>query len=105
MNYEAKWNEYRRRRRLFFAIFLSYVPGVWLVAIPVMYWFGSETPVYFIAGAWMIAFAVAGSRVSMFPCPRCGKWFFATWYFHNPLARRCVHCGLPKWATRDAATA
>src|SRR5947208_2186536 len=97
--YEDEWKEYRRRYRLFFTIFLSYVPGVAAIGILVTRWSGSEVPIYFVAGAWMLAFAVTSVRLSTFPCPRCGKWFFAAWYFHNPLARRCVHCGLPKWAT------
>jgi len=39
------------------------------------------------------------------PCPRCGKpfhrvdWCFGRWI--NPIARRCVHCGLPKWVDSD----
>jgi len=97
--YENGWTEYRRRYRLFFAVFLSYVPGVFLVSVPVMWLSGSETPVYLVAGAWMLAAVVTWVRLSTFRCPRCTKWFAAGWYFNNPLARRCVHCGLPKWAT------
>lgn len=100
--YEARWNDYRSRYRVVSAIFLSYVPAVALIGIAIAQWSGSERPVYFVAAAWMIAFAIAGVRLSTFRCPRCAKWFFATWYFHNPLARHCVHCGLPKWATNEA---
>jgi hypothetical protein len=39
-----------------------------------------------------------------FPCPRCGKWFFAKWWYHNNFARKCVHCGLPKWADPNAGS-
>jgi hypothetical protein len=24
-----------------------------------------------------------------------------TWWYHNSFARRCIHCGLPKWADED----
>lgn len=44
------------------------------------------------------ALSLAG--VALFSCPRCHKWFFATWY-RNPFARKCVHCGLPKWANSE----
>ena len=42
-------------------------------------------------------------------CPRCGELFFRKFddrpwrgaWQHNPFARRCMHCGLPKWAAVD----
>jgi ketosteroid isomerase-like protein len=56
----------------------------------------------FVIGAcWMAAFVVTGWRAALFPCPRCHKWFFATWWYRNPFARKCVHCGLPKWANSE----
>ena len=33
--------------------------------------------------------------------PRCGDPFFHNWWNGNGFARRCVHCGLPKYATHD----
>ena len=62
-----------------------------------------------IAFVWMIVVAVAGYQKSNFLCPRCGKPFFRTFddrpwradWQRNPFARRCMHCGLPKWASRD----
>jgi hypothetical protein len=48
--YEEELNEYRRRYRLFFAISLSYVPGVAVIGVVVVRLWGSETPVYFVAG-------------------------------------------------------
>ncbi len=58
--------------------------------------------------AWVVLlfrfFYVSGEYV-YWSCPRCGKPFHyvARWYgrWNNPFARRCVHCGLPKWADRD----
>src|SRR5436189_886326 len=34
-------------------------------------------------------------------CPRCNKPFFHAWWNGNGLARRCVHCRLPKYAEYD----
>jgi len=45
---------------------------------------------------WMVVTSLAGSRTIRFPCPRCGNWFFRTTWRYNGLARRCLHCGLPK---------
>jgi hypothetical protein len=53
---------------------------------------------YAVAICWIAASVVAGVRAAWFPCPRCGKPFFASWWYRNPFARKCVHCGLPKWA-------
>lgn len=104
MTYEAKWRDYRKRRNLFWAIFLTYVPGVLLIGMSLEYLFQfkTETPIYFVAIAWMIAFAISGWRLTYWKCPRCGNWFFATWLYHNQFARKCVHCGLPKWAVENS---
>lgn len=38
------------------------------------------------------------------PCPRCGEAFFVRgWPPHWPVVRRCLHCGLPKWAAGPPA--
>ena len=60
--------------------------------------FYTFTSAFVVAIAWMVFFVIAGNLALRFPCPRCGKWFFAKWWCHNNFARRCVHCGLPKYA-------
>jgi len=58
--------------------------------------------------AWLVLlfslFFVTGEYV-YWSCPRCGRPFHyvARWYgrWNNPFARRCVHCGLPKWIDSD----
>jgi len=96
-NQNSTWHTYRRRRRLFFGILLTYVPGVFILGYPLMRLIGSEVPLYIIAGGWMLAFFVSGIYLSSFPCPNCHRSFFRTWYSHNPFAMRCVHCGFQKW--------
>ena len=50
---------------------------------------------------WIIA-AIAKSQAAVrAPCPRCDKPFHSTSWGHNAFARRCLHCGLPKWAPED----
>jgi len=43
------------------------------------------------------------SKFTYWLCPRCGQPFhyMVGWLgrVNNPFARRCVHCGLPKWST------
>ena len=69
---------------------------------------GSGTPIAVAAFAWMIAFAVVGYQTGNFRCPRCGELFFLKFEIESggapgqkPFARRCLHCGLPKWAGHD----
>jgi len=55
---------------------------------------------------WMLVVAVVGYQKWNFACPRCGEMFFRKFdarpsrrdWQHNPFARRCMHCGLAKWA-------
>lgn len=94
----SPWDEYRKRRNLAWFVFLGYVPIVSGVGMLSMWLFSTFTPAFVVAIGWMVFFVIAGNLAVRFPCPRCGKWFFAKWWYHNSFARRCVHCGLPKWA-------
>lgn len=96
------WQEYRRRRNLALFAVLGYVPLVIVFAMASERLFHSTTPFFVVAIGWAIFFVVAGIRCETFRCPRCGKWFFAKWWYHNAFARRCVHCGLPKYATPES---
>src|SRR5262245_55466552 len=105
-DYSAAWHNFRRRRMIAWAVLLGLVPGMALfsaVSVLLSKFTGIE-PDYFmypVAGVWMAAVIVTSMREQYFPCPRCGKRFFATWWYQNPFARKCVHCGLPKWAGSD----
>lgn len=59
---------------------------------------GSEAPLYVVSGVWMVVLLVVCHRMKQFRCPRCGKPFFQARWYHNDVARRCVHCGLKKWS-------
>jgi hypothetical protein len=99
--YAAQWNEYRRRRRIYWILFLSYVPGVVLVGFPLAYYFSSEWLGMSVAGLWMLAWVVARMRMYNWRCPRCGDWFFHTFWNYKWFRGKCVHCGLPQWADHD----
>ena len=105
------WRRYRRWRWAFWLLFVLFLPTLALIFRAL----GSRDsggPIVFIAAAWMIAFSVAGYQTSNFSCPRCGKLFFRKFdarpwrqsWAYNPFARKCMHCGLPKWTggARDA---
>jgi hypothetical protein len=106
-DYTAAWCDLRRRRNISWVVFLSYVPGAMAIFLTVGLPLSALTgikPDYFgiaIGSCWMVACLVTGWRVVFFSCPRCDNRFFATWWYHNSFARKCVHCGLPKWATAE----
>jgi len=93
----SAWNDYRQRRRWFFAVWLGGMVVVFLLSWPLTALLDSDVPFYIIGGLWMLAFGIAGVRLTLFTCPRCRQWFFCTWWSSNHFARHCVHCGLPKW--------
>ena len=101
--YEEQWKDYGHRKRLFWLIFLSYVPGVWATGGALRYLFSSEIPAFVVAGLWMLALVVSGNYAIACRCPRCGKSFFRGAWYYNSFARKCVHCHLPKWSIDPAA--
>jgi len=101
MTYEAKWKDYKRRRLTFLVICVSYVPGGFFIGFEFQKLFRSEVSFYVVAIIWMIALVISGLRLTYWRCPRCGKFFFAKWVGTNQFARKCLHCGLPKWASKD----
>jgi hypothetical protein len=95
---EQQWNEYKRRRNLFLLALLGYMPVVATLGSLIARVFHTETLFPIVAFGWMGFLAISALRLNCWPCPRCGKWFAATWWYRNPFARRCVHCGLPKYS-------
>jgi hypothetical protein len=70
-HYAEAWNDYRKRRLVFAAVLLSYVPGVWLVAVPLSSLTGIKSDYlrYPAAGAWMLAFLITSARLTLFHAP------------------------------------
>jgi hypothetical protein len=98
MPYTAQWEEYRKQRRLVWALILTYVPGALLLGSLLARLFQSQVFFFVPAVAWMIAIFVFAQSTASWPCPRCGERFFQSTWYHNSFAQRCVHCKLPKWA-------
>ena len=98
------WSVYRKRRNIWLFAFVGYVPVVFSVGVLSTRLFSTFTPAFVLAFVWMAFLVIAGNLSLGFPCPRCGKSFFAKWWYHNGFARRCVHCGLPKYAEPTSPT-
>jgi predicted RNA-binding Zn-ribbon protein involved in translation (DUF1610 family) len=95
-SYPAAWADYRRRRNVVWGAFLGFLPGGPLIGVPLNRLFESETPVVVIALAAQMAIVVAVGRYGAWRCPKCGERFHLSRRLSNPLARRCLHCGLAK---------
>ena len=100
-DFAVAWNDYRRRRRWFFGVWLGGFLVVALLASLLSKLSLDDLAFYVIGPAWMIGFVIMAIRMSLFRCPRCHHRFFSTWWHNNPLARKCLHCGLPKWSESD----
>jgi hypothetical protein len=107
-DYAAAWRDLRGRRVLFWALFLGFIPGLaglcFAVGGPVANPGGSEQGEALcgiFALLWVLVFAVAAIRLTLFRCPRCRALFHSTWWRHNPFSRNCLHCGLSQGTTAD----
>src|SRR5215475_2540540 len=107
--YSQEWAELRRLRRRVFIVALA---GVLVLALVNLLHFlphgVSKVLGFGLFAAWaflLIRFFFVSGEYILWSCPRCGEPFHykSRWYgrWNNPLARRCVHCGLPKWADND----
>ncbi len=98
-DYTATWNTFRRRRRWANGALVGFF-AMWMIA----FFFNTSILQPFALAIGMIlmpVFLVNQMRLNFFRCPRCGHLFFITFLLANSFARRCVHCGLPKWAKND----
>ena len=99
-DWNSAWEEYRRRRARFFAVWFGGIPCavlfayflVWLTKTAFLGWVG--------LAIWPVLFVLAAVDLYTFPCPRCGQPFFSTkWIGNNQFRRTCGWCGLPKWTS------
>jgi hypothetical protein len=91
------WQERRRRWRTAWVAFAAVIPCTVLLSLIIEALFGPgwELLAFLpVALAWVLA----GLRYQFWPCPRCSKPFYATWWCRWPMADNCLHCGLPEYA-------
>src|SRR5437879_5295172 len=103
--FTSAWDDYRRRRRWFFGVWLGGFLFVASLAALLNKLSLGDLAFWILGPAWMASFVVVAARLQLFRCPRCHRRFFNTFWYGNLLARRCVHCGLPKWSDTDPCEA
>jgi hypothetical protein len=69
VSYRRQWQEYKRRNRIFWSIFLTYLPGVALIGFLLSRLFGSDMVFLVLAISWMVAFLIAQTYLSNWKCP------------------------------------
>lgn len=92
-SYVRAWRDYSRRRLMYAVSFLSF-PFIALLLV----WWQSPDSFTIVGPAWFVFALVSMIRFAAFRCPRCHKNFFATALMGNLFAKRCMNCGLSKWA-------
>jgi hypothetical protein len=102
-DYEQEWRHYRLvrnvRNLMLVAVFLF---PVWIAFLPANL---PARTVPFAAAMCVILLCLTELRLDTWRCPRCKHWFFTkmthTHVLRSWWVRKCVHCGLPKYATGD----
>jgi len=79
----------RRKRWQLWLVFISYLPAI---GIALSMTEGNTWPAI-TAGCWVVAAGVAGVRVSLSRCPRCGNLFHMQGV-STSWGRSCRHCKL-----------
>jgi predicted RNA-binding Zn-ribbon protein involved in translation (DUF1610 family) len=95
---QQHWNRYKFWRNLALLVLAGFFPVILLARVIARI---VNLPVLFIiiAFAWFLLIGTAGTAVSYWQCPRCGKPFSRTSGYRMVVyARRCVHCGLPSYS-------
>jgi hypothetical protein len=97
-DFQQNWKRYKFWRKLALLALAGFLPVI-LMARVIARIFNLPVLFIIISFAWFLLIATAGGVVSYWRCPRCGKQFRITsWYRMGVSARRCVHCGLPRYS-------
>lgn len=85
--------EYRKRNLVFWGLFLGFLPGVLIIAIPLGRRLNSNQVAGTIIVVWFIAALIAAVWRLSWKCPRCSKSFYSKWWYNNAFTTKCVNCG------------
>lgn len=102
--YSYEWAELRKIQRRMLKALLAGIAVAFLVLL------ANHVPsmCFAVFAVWVIVvytLFVGNAEYSLWSCPRCGQPFhfrmirFGRW--GNPFTRRCMNCGLPRWAKSD----
>ncbi|MFP2928432.1 hypothetical protein ACLESO_25200 [Pyxidicoccus sp. 3LG] len=99
-DYQMAWRALRKRTYMLVVSTIAW-PAI-MVAVLMIQSLGwgrlGQTGFAWLAGGVFLAIAYSSVMYGTFRCPRCHHPFFRNGLSANSFARRCLHCGLPKWA-------
>jgi hypothetical protein len=102
--YASAWRRYKVLRLLLCFLGIGWLPFAFGIITLTDHWNSNSITdfhvmvAWFLLFLWIIAACVVGTMSALWPCPRCGKLFRG--WFRPFLPKRCVHCGLARWASR-----
>lgn len=100
--YYPNWVDLRRRRLAFRLALLGCLPvTIGLAVICGMLFDNHQSSFFLVAIPTLLVLVVLNWRRANWPCPRCGKPFYNSWFVYWPYADNCSHCGLPEYAPTD----
>jgi putative acetyltransferase len=91
------WLHHRKQVRLFWGMWLGWIPFGGAVMIPIQYlrlpqWLG-----FCFLVPYLVYWMLLGMRLSKFRCPACARPFYVKGWLRNNLTGKCLHCGLKKY--------
>jgi hypothetical protein len=96
--YQNEWEEYKRRQKTFWLVFLGFIPFILLINGVSNELFGKFPSGYEIGlVGFVIAWSICSIRFQYWKCPNCGKSFHRKWWWTNIFSSKCLHCKLPKY--------
>ena len=94
------WRQYRRGQAAMWIIFVSIIPAEMFIA-PLLskVWRPSTDSIVIVFIVWAVGLLSASSYVGFWSCPRCHNPFHLKGWRGRLFARKCLHCGLPKYSS------
>src|SRR3954453_10491004 len=97
-----RWDALRLRRLLFWSLFITYLPASFALGLGLQLVTDSERAFPITAGVWVAAMMVTGWSLALWKCPRCSHRFGLRGLYGNLFTRKCLHCGLRRYAVHDS---
>jgi ribosomal protein S27AE len=92
--YAERWRELRTWTYASWGVLILLPIGAFLLSF-----FGFKASFNYFVPCWFVIYAYVNLVITFFRCPRCNKTFFLSkGHFLNRYTRKCMKCGLPKWA-------
>jgi hypothetical protein len=93
----AKWEDFRKRRRLALIVLIASVPWLGLAIILPRSMKFHDPLVGALMAVWFAVWVYSMAQLLLVRCPRCGGYFSQTRVMNLMfLAERCVKCGIQK---------